>query len=120
MFFTEAAAATVRLSREKRADTLVIATTTPTGVGVCASRMRRSEDSLPRPGERLERLTTACEEKCVKIVELKEQVAYLESMIREFGDHADSDANTSNLQLNLAKIRCSISPSSFVLKFSLH
>jgi hypothetical protein len=34
MFFTEAAA-TVRLSREKRADTLVIATTTPTGVGVC-------------------------------------------------------------------------------------
>jgi hypothetical protein len=61
------------------------------------------------PGERLGRLTSACEEKCIKIVELKEQASYLESMIRDFGNDTDSDANASNLQLQLAKIRCSIS-----------
>jgi hypothetical protein len=67
--------------------------------------MRRSEDC---PGERLGRLTSSCEEKCIKIMELKQRAASLESMIQESED-AELEETLTRLRLELATVRSSIS-----------
>jgi hypothetical protein len=71
---------------------------------ISGEAMRRGEDF---PGDRLERLTNSCEEKRIKIGELKERGSSLESIIQG-SDDGTLEETLNHLRFEMARVRCSI------------